>query len=81
MLPVTELHAGQVGYIATGLKTLQDIDVGDTITLAAQRQATNCPAIARSKPMVFAGLYPTNADDYNNLRDALEKTAAETTPR
>jgi GTP-binding protein LepA len=44
MLPVSELHAGQVGYIATGLKSVQDLDVGDTITLAASPQPRCCPA-------------------------------------
>ena len=43
MLPINEMHAGQVGYIATGLKTLQDLDVGDTITLAAQPGAESLP--------------------------------------
>jgi len=73
MLPVAELHAGQVGYIATGLKTLQDIGVGDTITLAAQPATEKLPGYRPLKPMVFAGLYPTDADDYVTLRDALEK--------
>jgi GTP-binding protein LepA len=73
MLSVGELHAGQVGYIATGLKTIQDLDVGDTITLAAQPATTPLPGYQPMKPMVFAGLYPTNPDDYVALRDALEK--------
>jgi GTP-binding protein LepA len=73
MLPVPELHAGQVGYIATGLKTIQDLDVGDTITLAEVPAQTQLPGYQPMKPMVFAGLYPTNPDDYNDLRDALEK--------
>jgi GTP-binding protein LepA len=73
MLQVNELTAGQVGYIATGLKTLQDLDVGDTITLAAQPATEKLPGYRPLKPMVFAGLYPTNPEDYNDLRDALEK--------
>ena len=73
MVAVTGLHAGQVGYIATGLKTLQDLDVGDTITLAAQPAQERLPGYQPLKPMVFAGLYPTSADDYPELRDALEK--------
>ena len=73
MLSVSELHAGQVGYIATGFKTIQDVDVGDTITLAAQPATDKLPGYRPLKPMVFAGLYPTVAEDYNNLRDALEK--------
>ncbi|MFZ1772075.1 MAG: translation elongation factor 4, partial [Caldilinea sp.] len=73
MLPVGELHAGQVGYVATGFKTLQDIDVGDTITLAARPASEKLPGYQPLKPMVFAGLYPSDPDDYNELRDALEK--------
>ncbi|MFM7581181.1 MAG: translation elongation factor 4, partial [Caldilinea sp.] len=73
MLPVQALHAGQVGYIATGLKTLQDLDVGDTITVASQPAADKLPGYQPLKPMVFAGLYPSSPDDYNELRDALEK--------
>ena len=73
MLQVGELAAGQVGYIATGLKTLQDLDVGDTITLAAAPAAEKLHGYRPLKPMVFAGLYPTNPEDYNDLRDALEK--------
>jgi GTP-binding protein LepA len=73
MLQVNELAAGQVGYIATGLKTLQDLDVGDTITLAADPATEKLPGYRPLKPMVFAGLYPTSPEDYNDLRDALEK--------
>src|SRR5690606_4577056 len=73
MLPVSELHAGQVGYIATGLKTIQDLDVGDTITLAAAPTTEMLPGYQPMKPMVYAGLYPTNPEDYVDLRDALEK--------
>ncbi len=73
MLPINELTTGQVGYIATGLKTLQDLDVGDTITLAAQPATDKLPGYRPLKPMVFAGLYPSNPEEYNDLRDALEK--------
>ncbi|CAN5687095.1 translation elongation factor 4 [soil metagenome] len=73
MLAVTQMHAGQVGYIATGLKTLQDLDVGDTITLASNPAQEQLPGYQPMKPMVFAGLYPTSADDYPELRDGLEK--------
>ncbi|MCB0088614.1 MAG: translation elongation factor 4, partial [Caldilineaceae bacterium] len=73
MLPTSQLGAGEVGYIATGLKSVQDIDVGDTITLAANPAKQQLPGYVPMKPMVFAGLYPTDADDYNDLRDALEK--------
>jgi GTP-binding protein LepA len=73
MLPVSELAAGQVGYIATGFKSVQDLEVGDTITLAARPALEKLPGYQPLKPMVFAGLYPSNPDDYNDLRDALEK--------
>ncbi len=73
MLPTNQLHAGEVGYIATGLKTLQDLDVGDTITLDATPATELLPGYQPMKPMVFAGLYPSSPDDYTDLRDALEK--------
>ncbi|HRW03911.1 MAG TPA: translation elongation factor 4 [Caldilineaceae bacterium] len=73
MLPVSQLHAGQVGYIATGLKSVQDLDVGDTITQIKRPAAERLPGYQPMKPMVFAGLYPSNPDDYVDLRDALEK--------
>jgi GTP-binding protein LepA len=73
MLGVPELHAGQVGYIATGLKSVADLEVGDTITLAANPATERLPGYHPMKPMVFAGLYPVNPEDFNDLRDALEK--------
>ena len=73
MLPMSELTAGEVGYIATGFKSVQDLEVGDTITLAARPALEQLPGYQPLKPMVFAGLYPSNPDDYNDLRDALEK--------
>jgi len=73
MAPVDELCAGEVGYIATGLKTIQECRVGDTITLAINGASEPLPGYAQVKPMVFAGIYPTDNDDYHNLRDALEK--------
>ncbi len=69
----SRLAAGEVGYIATGLKSVQDLDVGDTITLASDPASAPLPGYEPMKPMVFAGLYPTDADDYPGLRDALEK--------
>jgi len=73
MLKTAGLHAGEVGYIATGLKSIQDLAVGDTITLAANPATERLPGYEPMKPMVFAGLYPSSADDYPDLRDALEK--------
>ncbi len=72
-LPTPGLTAGEVGYVATGLKTVRDCRVGDTITDEAQPAAESLPGYAPAKPMVFAGLYPANAEDYELLRDALEK--------
>jgi GTP-binding protein LepA len=73
MLKTAGLHAGEVGYIATGLKSIQDLAVGDTITLAANPSTERLPGYEPMQPMVFAGLYPSSADDYPDLRDALEK--------
>ncbi|MHB1134248.1 MAG: translation elongation factor 4 [Chloroflexota bacterium] len=73
MTPVAELAAGEVGYVATGLKMVQDSQVGDTITDAAQPAATQLPGYRPAKPMVFAGLYPVDSNDYALLRDALDK--------
>ena len=73
MRPVDDLRAGEVGYIATGLKTVRECRVGDTITLANRGSDVPLPGYETVKPMVFAGLYPTNNEDYADLRDALDK--------
>ncbi len=67
------LEAGQVGYIATGLKSVGDAPVGDTITLADKPAVETLAAYTPLKPMVFAGLYPADGEEYLGLRDALEK--------
>lgn len=67
------LRAGEVGYVATGLKTLQDCRVGDTFTLADRSASQPLPGYRPAKPMVFAGLYPANGETYELLRDALAK--------
>lgn len=71
--PVSRLSAGEVGYIATGLKTVHDARVGDTITKTTDPATEPLPGYRTPKPMVFAGIYPTEADDYQDLREALEK--------
>ena len=71
--PVTTLVAGEVGYIATGLKTVHECRVGDTITSATNPAPTPLPGYRKVKPMVFAGIYPVEGEDYANLKDALEK--------
>ncbi len=68
-----QLEAGEVGYIATGLKTIRDCHVGDTITSAVNPTSTPLPGYRPVKPMVFAGIYPVETDDYPLLKDALEK--------
>ena len=73
LTPVEALRAGEVGYLATGLKTVKDARVGDTVTGYARPAAEPLPGYAPPKPMVFAGLYPVQGDDYPLLRDALEK--------
>ena len=73
MVQVESLSAGEVGYIATGLKTVREARVGDTVTEARRAVPTPLPGYHPPKPMVFASLYPSEADDYENLRDALSK--------
>jgi GTP-binding protein LepA len=73
MEPVEYLEAGEVGYVATGLKTVRDAAVGDTITVADGPAERPLPGYRPVKPMVFAGLYPAEGEDYNLLKDALEK--------
>jgi len=73
MVPCDTLGAGEVGYVATGLKTVQDCRVGDTLTLAGRPATEPLPGYRPAKPMVFAGLYPAEGEDYTLLRDALAK--------
>ncbi len=73
MKPVSSLTAGDVGYVATGLKTVHDCRVGDTMTLSSAPAAGPLPGYRHPKPMVFAGIYPVEADDYPELRDSLDK--------
>jgi GTP-binding protein LepA len=67
------LEAGEVGYVITGLKDVSKLRVGDTITSETRSATQPLPGYKDVKPMVFAGLYPTDSDDYPALRDALEK--------
>jgi len=73
MKPVQTLGSGEVGYIATGFKTVHECRVGDTITRTMAPAPTPLPGYQHPKPMVFAGIYPVDADDHSDLRDALEK--------
>jgi GTP-binding protein LepA len=71
--PVQTLTAGEVGYVVTGLKDVSKLRVGDTLTAARRAAAAPLPGYKDVKPMVFAGLFPTDSDDYPELRDALER--------
>lgn len=70
---LTELGPGEVGFVAAAIKSVDDTRVGDTITLAARPAVEPLPGFLRVKPMVYAGVFPTDAADYENLRDALSK--------
>jgi len=70
---VSELSVGEVGFVWANVKDLHSTRIGDTITEVNRPTPEPLPGFAESKPMVFAGLFPMNADDYANLRDAMEK--------
>jgi GTP-binding protein LepA len=71
--PTEGLYAGEVCYVATGLKTVRECRVGDTLTTAAHPAEAPLPGYRKVKPMVFAGIYPVEGEDYADLKDALEK--------
>jgi GTP-binding protein LepA len=73
MTPVDSLSAGEVGYVVTGLKDVSLLRVGDTLTSVGRPAAEALPGYKDVKPMVFAGLFPTDSDEYPELRDALER--------
>ena len=73
LVPVKSLGPGEVGYVATGLKSVRDCQVGDTLTSARKPAAEPLPGYKPAKALVFAGIYPVNGPDYPVLRDALEK--------
>jgi len=73
MRPSEVLETGEVGYVITGLKDVSRLHVGDTLTSEERPAAEPLPGYKDVKPMVFAGLFPTDSDDYPELRDALEK--------
>jgi len=72
-IPVNELSVGEVGFLTASIKTVADVQIGDTITEAARPTAEPFPGFQKIKPMVFAGLYPTDSAQYEDLRDAMEK--------
>lgn len=67
------LSVGEVGYVATGLKNVRDCRVGDTMTLASRPADAQLPGYTQQRPMVFAGIYPAEGDDFPELREALSK--------
>jgi GTP-binding protein LepA len=71
--PTGSISAGEVGYVITGLKDVSRLRVGDTLTSEARPAAQPLPGYKDVKPTVFAGLFPTDSDEYPELRDALEK--------
>ena len=73
MLPKKEIAAGNVGYIISGIKTSSEVKVGDTITHVARPCDKAIAGFQEAKPMVFAGVYPIEAEDYEDLRASLEK--------
>lgn len=70
---IDELGAGEVGFLTAAIKTVADVEIGDTVTEAARPTTTPFPGFKRIKPMVFAGLYPIESNRYEELRDALDK--------
>ncbi len=73
LVPVNRLVAGEVGYVATGLKNVREAQVGDTVTTVAKPATEPLPGYQEAKSLVFSGLYPLSGPDYPLLRDALEK--------
>ena len=71
--PKTTISCGDVGYLITGIKEAKEVKVGDTITLANSSTKTPIEGFEDVKPMVFAGIYPVDSDDYEDLRSSMEK--------
>jgi GTP-binding protein LepA len=71
--PIDSLSVGEVGFLTASIKTVADVQIGDTITEAARPTAEPFPGFQEVKPMVFAGLYPTDSAQYEDLRDAMDK--------
>lgn len=71
--PCDELRSGEVGYLIAGIKTVQDARVGDTITLASRPAKEALPGYAEARPMIFAGMFPLDADQYPQMKVAMDK--------
>ena len=72
-VPRSDLSVGEVGFVIAGMRKISDCQIGDTVTSEAAPAAEPCAGFEEVKPMVFAGLYPTDADQYEGLRDGMEK--------
>jgi GTP-binding protein LepA len=75
LIPKKQLTAGEVGYIVAGIKSVQDIEIGDTITLLERPAAEPIPGYQEAKQVVFSSIYPMNSDEYQDLSKALDKLA------
>ncbi|MBN2579231.1 MAG: elongation factor 4 [Pirellulales bacterium] len=75
LVPRQRLSAGEVGYIIAGIKSVQDVEVGDTITLRERPAAEPIPGYKKAKQVVFSSIYPMNADEYKDLSKAMDKLA------
>jgi GTP-binding protein LepA len=75
LTPKKQLSVGEVGYIVAGVKSVQDIEIGDTITLVDRPCAETIPGYQEAKQVVFSSIYPMNTDDYKDLTKALDKLA------
>jgi GTP-binding protein LepA len=75
LIPQKELRAGEVGYIVAGVKSVQDIEIGDTITLLDRQADAPIPGYQEAKQVVFSSVYPMSADEYPDLTKAMEKLA------
>ena len=73
LTPIEKLECGEVGYIACNIRTAKEVENGDTITVDKDPAAQPLPGYKKIRPMVFAGIYPVNSSDFQNLKDAMEK--------
>jgi GTP-binding protein LepA len=73
LIKTGELHAGDVGYVVTGVKTISDVRVGDTITTTAHPAKKPLPGFKDVKPVVFSSIYPVDTNDYEELVSAIER--------
>lgn len=71
--PLESLNAGEIGYIVTGIKTLQEARVGDTVFAGPEEQRVRIPGFKQITPFVFAGVYPVDTEEYNQLKTDIEK--------